>query len=275
MAVIHLAPADLGTRARQQAELDRDELKDQFEIEIWEYEGERVRIAGTSQFQQLRKLKSEKTAGLAHVYGSSPGERLIRELRIPWIGEANVAPRRLWRKAADPSIAREDYLRLPESVERAYLRSTSRRPSAPRIGSVNRGERSDVMRLAMERIARFRNDVEWVEHASVPAPEDLARLGAWIDPGVDADGGSLEALVIGVPLIAARSAISMKRTLNGYAGWLVPAGDPNELAHAIVNTLFRPERVDPLVDAAVAIRDQLDPAVRASKLAAIYRRIHA
>ena len=58
----------------------------------------------------------------------------------------------------------------------------------------------------------------------------------------DFDGFVAEALVAGLPVVASRVKLNALRLEQGRTGFLVPPRDPNELAHAILAALFKPER---------------------------------
>ena len=80
-----------------------------------------------------------------------------------------------------------------------------------------------------------------------PAPEDLTNLALWVDPLTDEhdlDGFVAEAIMCGCLVVAGRTATNVRRTAGGTAGFLVPRGDANESAHAIVNALFKPEHAE-------------------------------
>ena len=96
----------------------------------------------------------------------------------------------------------------------------------------------------MARIHRFRTDVEWRIFEAEPSPKELAGVDAWVDPAVDEqdfDGFTAEALVVGLPVVATRTAINAARLEQGRTGFLVPPRDPNELTHAILSALFKTE----------------------------------
>ncbi|HEX7192842.1 MAG TPA: hypothetical protein VF381_14840, partial [Thermoanaerobaculia bacterium] len=56
-----------------------------------------------------------------------------------------------------------------------------------RIGSFARPSVQAMIEQTMHRIDRFRDDVEWLLFSHVPEPEELAGLGAWVDPTVKED----------------------------------------------------------------------------------------
>jgi glycosyltransferase involved in cell wall biosynthesis len=79
-----------------------------------------------------------------------------------------------------------------------------------------------------------------------------------------------EALVAGVRVIATRTKVNSDRLAGGAAGVMVPFNDPNELAHAIVTTLFKPEKDAARVEYATASRDRFRPEHRATALKRLY-----
>ena len=96
----------------------------------------------------------------------------------------------------------------------------------------------------LSRIHRFRDDVTWNVYDHVPTPEDLLEVDAWVDPAADdsdLDGFVAEALVVGLPVVATRTALNTIRLERGRTGLLVPVNDPNELTHAILAMLFKSE----------------------------------
>lgn len=96
----------------------------------------------------------------------------------------------------------------------------------------------------MVRLQRTRDDITWRLFDKTPTPHDLAGVDLWVDPATsenDLDGFVAEALVVGLPVVAARTAINAARLEKGRTGWLVPPGDPNEMTHAILSALFKSE----------------------------------
>ena len=96
----------------------------------------------------------------------------------------------------------------------------------------------------MARIHRFREDVQWRLFSHPPSPEEIASVDVWVDPAVeedDYDGFVAEALAVGVIAVAARTPVNEQRCERGRTGFLVPPCDPNELTHAILAALFKPE----------------------------------
>lgn len=101
-----------------------------------------------------------------------------------------------------------------------------------------------MVERTLARIHRFRDDVQWNVLDHVPTPEDLRKVDVWVDPAVeeeDLDGFTAEALVSGVPVVAARTEINLARCEKGRTAFLVPRNDPNEMTHAILAALFKSE----------------------------------
>jgi hypothetical protein len=135
---------------------------------------------------------------------------------------------------------------VPEAVEEQWF--VPRRPSVARdaktVASFARDEVRSLVDRTLSRIHRFRSDVTWHLYEREPTPEDLAGVDAWIDPAAaenDFDGFSAEALVLGLPVVATRTALNSWRLENGRTGFLVPLNDANELTHAILAALFKVE----------------------------------
>src|SRR5206468_12188134 len=131
----------------------------------------------------------------------------------------------------------------PEAVEDAYFRANTQEPTAT-IGSFQRKSITPLIEQSMHRIDRFRDDITWRLFTHAPSPDDIASVGVWVDPAVeddDYDGFVAEAMAAGVIAVAARTPINVQRCETGRTGFLVPPCDPNELTHAILAALFKPE----------------------------------
>ncbi|MEO8382191.1 MAG: glycosyltransferase [Acidobacteriota bacterium] len=198
-------------------------------------------------------------AEVAHVYA---GEALPPEpfvgFAIPYVSSAALArPRWRLRKAAAPAVTVTPE-NVPEVVEDRYFanlppRSMPREGELRTVGSFGRGATRNLVEQTMARIHRFRDDVTWRELDAPPTPEDLASVDLWVDPAVeerDYDGFVAEALVVGVPVVAARTGVNAKRLEQGRTGTLVPLRDPNELTHAILASLFKAEVATSKISAA-------------------------
>ncbi|HEY8130759.1 MAG TPA: glycosyltransferase [Thermoanaerobaculia bacterium] len=144
---------------------------------------------------------------------------------------------------------------LPEAVAEEYfdVHASRGRSSPYTIGSFYRRSIVRIVEQTVPRLHRTRDDIEWLLLDHVPTPADFAQFDAWIDPAVDEkdlDGFVAEALVCGKVVVAFRTAINMKRLEKGRTGFLVPPGDANELTHAILAALFKPEVAQQKIEAA-------------------------
>jgi hypothetical protein len=220
-------------------------------------------------------------ADVAHVYGP----RVLSEApTIPYVANAGVKRRRLAFRPLPPPgyivspLADEDRQLLPEAVEEQYFGSrvtgfeaqgretghvvpsqlaTSDLAPAPRriVGVFGPGRPGvgNMIDQTRVRLSRFRDDIDFQLFDRAPQPVDFASIDAWIDPATDDsdfDGFVAEALVRERPVIASRTRINVQRLEKGRSGLLVPPGDPNELAHAILAALFKPEVAQTRVEAA-------------------------
>lgn len=215
-------------------------------------------LAGVHEVQltTLEAAAAER-ADVAHVYAGRelPAARLVR-FPLPYVASADVPPSR-WRLrrpvapeyVVSPLFPKGESGRLqplPEAVEDAFFAATARPPSqdAPVIGSFARPALKKIVEQTVSRIARFRSEVTWNVYEHAPSADDLASVDLWVDPVMDEsdfDGFTAEALVVGLPVVASRTAINVLRLEQGRTGMLVPPGDPNELTHAILTMLFKRE----------------------------------
>ena len=150
-------------------------------------------------------------------------------------------------------------LDLPEAVEEGYfvgahsVRPRARAARPYTLGSFNRRKVRRMIEATIPRIHRTREDVEWLLLDEPPTVEDFAQFDAWVDPAIeddDYDGFVAEALVAGKIVVASRTPINVKRLEKGRTGILVPPGDANELTHAILAALFKPEVAQQKIEAA-------------------------
>ncbi len=202
---------------------------------------------------------------LAHVYG--PRElppAMFAGFPVAYVASGDVhKPRFSFRAPVEPDyvlspVEGDDLTLLPEAVADEYFPSSPLRApgekGAPHvIASIDRPSTRNIVEQTLARIRRFREDIEWQLFTHDPRPDELSPLGAWIDPAIDAydyDGCTAEALVAGLPVIASRTPINVHRCEEGRTGLLVPPRDPNELVHAILAALFKPEVAEPRVNAA-------------------------
>ena len=149
---------------------------------------------------------------------------------------------------------------LPEAVEDRWW-SVAPRPSAAtaggggptkkKIASFRRRSIIPIVEQTMARLHRTRDDIDWL--LLDQPPTDFSDFDLWIDPAIDEedlDGFVAEAQVRGKLVVATRTAINTKRLEKGRTGILVPPRDPNELSHAILAGLFKPEVAQQKLEAA-------------------------
>jgi hypothetical protein len=188
----------------------------------------------------------------AHVYG---GRELPQGLRmpVPFVSSAPMtASRWPWRRGGSEPAHVVSWRELPEVVEDAYF-GRGTHPGANVIGSYARKSTDSLVERTLARIHRFRDDVQWNVLDHVPTPEDLRNVDVWVDPAVeedDLDGFTAEALVSGLPVVAARTEINLARCEKGRTAFLVPRNDPNEMTHAILAALFKSEVAQEKIQAA-------------------------
>jgi glycosyltransferase involved in cell wall biosynthesis len=151
-------------------------------------------------------------------------------------------------------LAEEGAELVPEAVEERYFGVAQAIPpalagriagaTAIAIASFRRRSIISMVEQTFARLHRTRDDIEWLLFDQPPSPSELAGLSAWVDPAVDErdfDGFVAEALVCSRVVIAARTPINVQRLEKGRTGLLVRCGDANELSHAILAALFKPE----------------------------------
>jgi hypothetical protein len=201
-------------------------------------------------------------AALAHIYA---GRELPRAafvgFPVPYVSNAPVRNARwVWRKAAEPGRVLSPF-EVPEAVEDTWFqRRPAAESTAPRregdgrvIGTFVRDDVRPLIEQTIHRLERTRDDVRWRLFDKPPVPVDLTTVDIWLDPAVnesDYDGFVAEALVAGLPVVAARTPINALRLEKGRTGMLVPPGDPNEMTHAILSVLFKSEVASSRVAAA-------------------------
>jgi hypothetical protein len=187
-------------------------------------------------------------ADVVHVYTG----RTIPRVDKPFVANIGSTRRRFsFRRESQPGFVVTPF-NVHEAVEERYF-SAAVLGGATRIGSFARASVKPLIEQTMHRIDRFRDDVEWRLFSHVPSPEEIAELGAWVDPAVDEndyDGFVAEALVVGVNVVAAATPINVQRLEKGRTGFLAPPNDPNEMTHAILAALFKPEVARARSDAA-------------------------
>lgn len=234
----------------------------------------------------LRELTARlgREVNLLHVYGPLGQEKaVLRALPVPYVAsEQPESGMFSWRAVPEPAaiISPMRDLIVPEAVEKDFF--SIQRPQQTEqetlfLGTFasGRADVTELCELTLVRLSRFREDLEWELFETPISTEALTALNVWIDPAIDPsdyDGFSAEALVAGLPVVACRTPINRQRLEEGAAGYLVPPNDPNELAHAILAALFKPEVTDPRLDRARQSRDRFLPEVRAARLLDVYQR---
>jgi glycosyltransferase involved in cell wall biosynthesis len=126
------------------------------------------------------------------------------------------------------------------------------------------------------RIGRFRDDVTWKLFDRPPSPDDLAGVDVWVDPAVeeaDLDGFVAEAVVSGKSVVASRTEVNALRLEQGRTGLLAPPNDPNEVTHAILAALFKPEVARSKIEAARQTAGKFRPRQRSRVLERIYETV--
>ena len=249
----------------------------------YERKCQRVDFAALSSRHEIVDGSSAAAADVVHVYGPHELPRAhFTAMTTPYVASGRPKRARFaFRKVADPAAivsplagAAETY--LPEAVESAFFDADRRDPEAIRnigtFGPARAGVRN-MVEQTMTRIHRFRDDVTWTLTDTPPTPETLRAFDLWVDPSTaedDLDGFAAEALVAGKPVIASRTPVNFQRLEKGRTGWLVPPGDPNELVHAILSALFKPEVAERKIEAAQQTRAKFDPRQRLRILERLY-----
>lgn len=195
-------------------------------------------------------IRSARDVQLAHVYGRAAGR-----VRLPHVIDAEVE--------------------LPEAVEEGWWEVTHehRPPERYTIGTFARRGVENMVQQTYARLSRTHDDVDWRLFERAPAPGDLQAVDVWVDPAVDdrdRDGFVAEALVAGNVVVASRTILNGKRLESGRTGFLVPRNDPNEVTHAILAALFKPELSETKTAAARQTIAKFRPRQRFRALTALY-----
>lgn len=209
----------------------------------YELKSQRADRAALAEHHEI--VEDVRNADVAHVYSSVELSRAdFVAFPVPYLASAPMTPARWsWRNPMEPRVVVTPE-NLPEVVSDEYFAAPATPPGTNTIGSFVRGSTRNHVEQTLHRIHRFRDDVHWKLFAAPPSPEDLAEVDLWVDPAVeekDYDGFVAEALVVGLPVVAARTAVNALRLEQGRTGILVPPRDPNEMTHAILSALFKPE----------------------------------
>jgi len=190
-------------------------------------------------------------ADVAHVYGR------IKRVRVPHVIDAE--------------------LDVPEAVEDLYWSAArERRFKSGALGTALRKDLHNIIQQTYLRIVRTRDDIDWRLFERPPSPAELAEIAVWVDPARsddDRDGFVAEALVAGNVVVASRTIINVRRLEQGRTGFLVPPNDPNELTHAILAALFKPELGQGRTSAARQTIAKFRPRQRLRALIPIYESV--
>lgn len=282
MKIIHLIDPLAPVLLLRHEQLDASRLSSTHPVETW-YVRHRSVVAGEKQIpiHELRRSLSNSGADLVHAYTPIPGlARALRSSSIPWISPERPARRRLpfFLTEPDPDRVRSphpafgDLDPLPEAVEQRYFEAERGPGIEPSVGWRHNPDSGALPEAVRARVSRVREDVSWQSFDEPPSPEELARIGVWADFGGPPTRDTFvpEALVTGAVVVAPRLPLNGQRLLGGGAGFLVPPEDPNEMAHVILNALFKPELARSRLQASLSSRDRFRPAVRASVLEKLY-----
>src|ERR1051325_3580608 len=202
-------------------------------------------------------VESERDADIVHVYGSG-----VRR------------PRRRWfeRAAARPPHSTAS---IPDAVEEQYFAPDA--PVGAGVGVFVRASVRNLIEQTRHRVHRTRADVACHLFDRVPTPHDIAQVAVWLDPAAaddDFDGFVAEALAMVRIVVASRTPINVQRLEKGRTGFLVPP-DPNEMTHAILAALYKPEVGRPRADAARQTISKFRPKQRLRALIALYERVRS
>jgi len=216
-------------------------------------------------------------ADLVHIYAPRDFEMTLDR---PYVSNARPKRRRFRRnvepeRVVTPLKEMADTF-IPEAVDESYFGNLATRQPGNRIGTFKRDSITNTIEQTAARIQRFRDDVEWLLFETPPSPDDLRSVDVWVDPAIDEndfDGFVAEAIAVGTPVIASRTAINTQRLEKGRTGVLVPPRDPNEWTHAILAILFKPELRHSKRVAAQQTASKFRPRHRARALIQLYESI--
>lgn len=247
-----------------------------------------ILVEGASEYERKHhRIDSADTvapadADLIHLYAPSEFPApAVQGLRVPYV--ASGKPRQsIFRHVTEPAaiITPEN---VPEAVEDAWFDAAPANAARVHgetrnfvIASFGRASVKNAIEQSIARIHRFREDIDWLVFERVPLPEDLTGVDVWVDPATtedDLDGFVAEALVSGVPVVATRTQINLRRTEKGHNAIVVPASDPNELTHAILTALFKSEVADVKVEGAKRTASKFRSRQRQRVLTRLYEEV--
>jgi len=221
-----------------------------------EYETKCRRVDRVALAAEHEIVENERGADVVHVYGAG-----VRRPRF-WSRVVPVTPLK---------DAQETF--IPEAIEEQYFAHDA--TAGVGVGVFVRRSVKSLIEQVQHRVHRTRDDVVWHLFDRVPTPDDLAQVAVWLDPAVaadDFDGFVAEALAAGRIVVASRTPINVQRLEKGRTGFLVPP-DPNEMTHAILSALFKPEAGRPRADASRQTISKFQPRQRLRALTALYEHL--
>jgi len=231
-----------------------------------EYEKKSQRVDRAGLAAEHEFVDDERGADIVHVYGSG-----VRRPRRRWFPIAAAWPP---HSTTPLKEAAGEY--IPEAIEEQYFAHST--GGGIGVGVFLRPSIRAILDQTRARLHRTRDDVEWHLFDRPPTPDDLAQVAVWLDPAVrddDFDGFVAEALAMGRIVVASRTPINVQRLEKGRTGFLVPQGDANEMTHAILAALFKPEVGRPRSDAARQTMSKFRPRQRLRALTGLYERLRS
>ncbi|HEX7418989.1 MAG TPA: glycosyltransferase [Thermoanaerobaculia bacterium] len=256
---------------------------------------QRIDFASLSPKHEVMVVTSTRDtplADVAHIYGPVPlPPGPLVGFTTPYVASSAPARSRLslrrptqpaviasvWVPASAGTVRAEARTHAPEAVEEIYFASNATtRPPSNILGSFARPSTMNFVEQTLVRIGRFRDDVTWKLFDHPPSPDDLAGVDVWVDPAVDEadlDGFVAEAVVSEKIVVASRTEMNAQRLEQGRTGFLVPPKDPNELTHAILAALFKPEVAQSKIEAARQTAGKFRPRQRSRVLERIYETV--
>ncbi|MDP9360176.1 MAG: glycosyltransferase [Acidobacteriota bacterium] len=250
----------------------------------YERKSQRIDFAALSAEHDVR-IGTVTGVDIVHIYAPRDLDpATVRDLTVPFVCNARAKTQRFaWRKITQPArvifpLKETAETFIPEAVEDSYFEPSAIQQTGNRatVGTYARRSIRNLVEQTATRIHRFRDDVDWLLFDSAPSIADLRGVDVWVDPAAtddDFDGFVAEALVAGNAVIATRTAINAQRLEKGRTGILVPTGDPNELTHAILAALFKPELRHTRIAAAQQTASKFRPRHRARALNQLYESI--
>jgi Glycosyl transferases group 1 len=231
------------------------------------------------------RLGTVAGADIVHIYGPATlHPAAVRDLTLPFVSNARPKVRRFaWRRVTEPlrvisPLKETADAFIPEAVDDKYFEALAAHQPGERatVGTFARPSIRNIVEQTATRIHRFRDDVDWLLFDAAPSIAELHAVDLWVDPATaenDFDGFVAEALVAGNVVIASRTGINTQRLEKGRTGILAPPGDANELTHAILTALFKPELRDNTITAAQQTASKFRMRHRARALIQLYESI--